>query len=175
MVGRMADSTATLIAAIIAASVGGLGLLWSVVSFLLTRNAQRSSDARAEWSRRFEHAHALALSSDARESASGLKLIEALSRERWATDEDRAHAISILSSLSYATEAPVAELRASILGAVRNPAVAAELERVPPGPKGRFELYADSAGAYRWRLKDANGKSSPSVRSLHEGLRAQFA
>lgn len=66
---------------------------------MLTRRTQRATDARQEWSRRFEHAHALAFSSDLKEAASGLKLIEALSRERWVTDEDRATAVSILSSL----------------------------------------------------------------------------
>lgn len=48
---------------------------------MLTRRTQRATDARQEWSRRFEHAHALAFSSDLKEAASGLKLIEALSRE----------------------------------------------------------------------------------------------
>lgn len=153
----MTDSGATLLAAIIAAGVAGVGLIWSVVSFMLTRRIQRATDARQEWSRRFEHAHALAFSSDLKEAASGLTLIEALARERWVTDEDRATAVSILSSLTRVAEAPAAQLRATILAEVRNPAVAAALGRVEPGPKGRFEVYRDASGDYRWRLKSAGG------------------
>ncbi|WP_285362999.1 DUF1508 domain-containing protein [Microbacterium sp. LMC-P-041] len=153
----MTDSGATLLAAIIAAGVAGVGLIWSVVSFMLTRRTQRATDARQEWSRRFEHAHELAFSSDLKEAASGLRLIEALARERWVTDEDRATAVSILSSLTGVAEAPAAQLRATILAEVRNPAVAAALGRVEPGPKGRFEVYRDASGDYRWRLKSAGG------------------
>ncbi|MBT2483878.1 MULTISPECIES: DUF1508 domain-containing protein [unclassified Microbacterium] len=154
----MTDPTATLLAAVIAAAVAGLGLVWSVISFAITRRTQRATDARQEWSRRFEHAHALALSTDLKEAATGLKLIEALASEKWVTDEDRATALSILSSFTHAIQAPAAELRATILADVTNPAVAAELAKVTAGAKGRFELYRDGAGDYRWRLKAADGQ-----------------
>ena len=154
----MTSTTATFLAAIIAAGVAGLGLIWSVISFILTKRTLRAKDARQEWSRRFEHAHALALSTDPQEVRSGLKLIAALASERWITDEDRATAISILSSLTHATQAPAAELRAAILADVADPTVAAELNKATPGARGRFELYSDKSGQYRWRLKSTNGQ-----------------
>jgi uncharacterized protein YegP (UPF0339 family) len=151
------DSEATLLAAVIAAVVAGGGLVWSVISFFLVRRAQRETDAREQWSQRFEQAHALALSADAREARTGLKLIEALTKERWVTDEDRATAVSVLSSLSPAADSATGRLRASILGDIANREVATELAQVSAGPKGRFELSPDRAGEYRWRLRAANG------------------
>lgn len=153
----MTDSEATLLAAVIAAVVAGGGLVWSIISFLLMRRAQRATDAREQWSQRFEQAHALALSADAREARTGLMLIEALTKERWVTDEDRATAVSVLSSLSPADGDAATRLRTSILGDIGNRDVAAELAQASTGPKGRFELHAE-AGGYRWRLRSANGE-----------------
>lgn len=155
----MTDSEATLIAAVIAAVVAGGGLVWSVIAFLLTRRNQQATDARAQWSQRFEQAYALALSTDAREARTGLMLIEALTKEQWVTDEDRATAVSILSSLSPGADADTAErLRTSILGDIGNREVAAELAQTSDGPRGRFEISQDAAGAYRWRLRAASGE-----------------
>ncbi|WP_102193649.1 YegP family protein [Microbacterium aurantiacum] len=154
----MTDSAATLIAAVIAASVAGLGLVWSIVSFLMMRRSQRAAEARQEWARRYQQALAQALSADAREAAAGLVLIATLSQADWATDEDRATAASVLSSLSPAPGAPAAEVRATVLGGIRNRDVASELEHASSGPKSRFEVYLDGVGAYRWRLTTAGGE-----------------
>lgn len=75
----MDETTATLIAAIMAAAIAALGLAWSVVSFFISR-AQQADAARQEWARRYEQAFAQALSTDARKSAAGLILIEKLSK-----------------------------------------------------------------------------------------------
>ena len=157
-VRKVTDSAATLIAAVIAASVAGLGLVWSVVSFLMTRRSQRAVDARQEWARRYQQALAQALSVDPREAAAGLILIGTLSQADWATDEDRATAAGVLSSLSPAPGAPAAEVRTAILSGISNRDVASELEHVSSGPKSRFEVYLDGAGAYRWRLTTADGE-----------------
>jgi uncharacterized protein YegP (UPF0339 family) len=153
----MTDSEATLLAAIIAAVVAGGGLVWSIISFVLVRRAQRATDAREQWAQRFEQAHALALSTDAREARTGLMLIEALTKEQWVTDEDRATAVSVLSALSH-TDTATAGVRAGILGDIANRDVAAVLAEASVGPKGRFEVFADAGGGYRWRLKAANGE-----------------
>lgn len=153
----MTDSEATLLAAVIAAVVAGGGLVWSIVSFVLVRRAQRATDAREQWAQRFEQAHALALSADEREARTGLMLIEALTKERWVTDEDRATAVSVLSALSHSDTATAA-VRASILGDIANREVAAQLAEAPTGPKGRFEISHDATGEYRWRLTAANGE-----------------
>lgn len=157
MVTGVTDSEATLLAAIIAAVVAGGGLIWSIISFVLVRRAQRATDAREQWSQRFEQAHALALSADAREARTGLMLIEALTKERWVTDEDRATAVSVLSSLAHADSA-TAIVRASILGDIGNRDVAAQLAEAPIGPKGRFEISSDLSGEYRWRLRAPSGE-----------------
>lgn len=154
----MDESTATLAAAVIAASVAAVGLAWSVISFFITRRAQRSDSARQEWARRYEQALAQALSTDAREAAAGLLLIEKLSKAEWATDEDRATAASVLTSLSPASDEETAHLRATIIDDISDRAVADQLRNVSAGPRGRFELYQDRAGDYRWRLKAGNGQ-----------------
>ncbi len=151
----MTDSEATLLAAIIAAVVAGGGLVWSIISFVLVRRAQRATDAREQWAQRFEQAHALALSADAREARTGRMLIEALTKEQWVTDEDRATAVSVLSALSHPDSA-TENVRASILGDIANREVAAVLAEAPVGPKGRFEIVAERGGGYRWRLRAAN-------------------
>ncbi|KJQ52510.1 YegP family protein [Microbacterium sp. SA39] len=153
----MTHSEATLLAAIIAAVVAGGGLIWSIISFVLVRRAQRATDAREQWAQRFEQAHALALSADAREARTGLMLIEALTKEQWVTDEDRATAVSVLSALSH-TDAATAGVRAGILGDIANRDIAAVLAEAPVGPKGRFEVFADVVGGYCWRLRAANGE-----------------
>lgn len=154
----MTDSEATLIAAVIAAVVAGAGLAWSIVAFFLTRRSQRATDARAQWTQRFEQAHALALSTDAREARTGLMLIAALTKEEWVTDEDRATAVSVLSSLSAAEGTPAEHLRTSILADIRDRDVAAELAQAPTGQKGRFELFRDGTGGHRWRLRSGSGE-----------------
>lgn len=157
-VRKMTDASATLIAAVIAAGVAGLGLVWSVVSFLMMRRSQRAAEARQEWARRYQQALAQALSTDPREAAAGLVLIGTLSQADWATDEDRATAASVLSSLSPAPGAPADEVRTTVLGGIRNRDVAHELEHASSGPKGRFEVYRDGSGAHRWRLTTASGE-----------------
>lgn len=154
----MDETTATLIAAIIAATIAGLGLAWSVVSFFIARRAQQADAARQEWARRYEQALAQALSTDARESAAGLVLIEKLSKAKWATDEDRATAASVLSSLSPAPGGEAAHIRAAVVNDITDQSIADQLANAPTGPRGRFELYRDRAGAFRWRLKAANGE-----------------
>lgn len=144
------------------------------MSFLLLRRSQRATDAREQWSRRFEQAQTLAFSADAREARTGILLIERLTKDPWVTDEDRATAVSVLTSLAPAEADPAARVREGILGDISDPAVASELSRAAPGPRGRFEVYRDSAGMYRWRLKLTNGEigarwtvaTSASCRSL---------
>jgi uncharacterized protein YegP (UPF0339 family) len=155
----MDETTATLIAAIIAASVAALGLAWSVVSFFVTRRAQQADAARQEWARRYEQALAQALSADARESAAGLILIQKLSKARWASDEDRATAASVLSSLSPSPDAAAAHIRAVVVDDISDRSIADQLAHASNGPRGRFELYRDRAGEYRWRLKAGNGET----------------
>ncbi|MBO0980333.1 DUF1508 domain-containing protein [Microbacterium sp. SD291] len=154
----MTDSAATLIAAVIAAGVAGLGLVWSIVSFLMMRHSQRAAEARQEWARRYQQALAQALSADAREAAAGLVLIGTLSRAEWATDEDRATAASVLASLSPAPGSTASEVRSTVIGGIGDRDVASELEHASSGPKGRFEVYRDGAGAHRWRLTAADGE-----------------
>lgn len=154
----MDETAATLVAAVIAAGVAGLGLAWSVISFLITRHAQQADSARQEWARRYEQALAQALSADAREATAGLVLIEKLSKADWATDEDRATAASVLASLAPAPGEPAADIRATVVGDITDPKVASELARASSGPRGRFELYKDRAGEYRWRLVGGNGE-----------------
>ncbi len=179
----MTDSEATLIAAVIAAVVAGGGLVWSVIAFLITRRSQQATDARAQWSQRFEQAYALALSVDAREARTGVMLIEALTKEQWVTDEDRATAVSVLSSLSPGADADAAErVRTSILGDIANREVAAELAQASGGPRGRFEITQDAEGAYVWRLRSAGGEivatgqaalsRTEALRSLEDARRA---
>lgn len=154
----MTSAEATYLAALIAAGIAAAGLLWSVASFALLRRSQRATDAREQWSRRFEQAQALAFSADAREARTGILLIERLTKDPWVTDEDRATAVSVLTSLAPADVTPAARVRTEILGSISDPAVALELSRAAPGPRGRFEVYQDSAGGYRWRLKFTNGE-----------------
>lgn len=154
----MTDSTATLLAAVIAAAVASAGLAWSIVAFVLTRRSQRATDARAQWTQRFERAHALALSTDEREARTGLLLIAALTEEDWVTDEDRATAVSVLAALSPIEGTPAERLRTRILADIGDRDVAAELAQAPTGPKGRFELFRDGTGGHRWRLRSANGE-----------------
>lgn len=167
----MDETTATLIAAIIAAAIAALGLAWSVVSFFITRRAQQADAARQEWARRYEQALAQALSTDARESAAGLILIEKLSKAEWATDEDRATAASVLSSLSPTPDDEAAQIRAAVVSDITDRSVAEQLANAPVGPRGRFEVYRDRAGAYRWRLLAGNGE----VLAVSEGHVAKDA
>ncbi len=154
----MDETTATLIAAIIAAAIAALGLAWSVVSFFITRRAQQADAARQEWARRYEQALAQALSTDARESAAGLILIEKLSKAEWATDEDRATAASVLSSLSPTSDDEAAHIRSAVVSDITDRDVADQLADAPVGPRGRFEVYRDRTGGYRWRLRAGNGE-----------------
>lgn len=154
----MTSAEATLLAAIIAASVAGAGLVWTVISFLLLRHSQRATDAREQWSHRFEQAHALALSADAREAETGLLLIEKLSKDTWVTDEDRATAITVLTSLAPKKESDAARVRESILVSMNDQAVASELAAARAGAKARFEVYVDRSGGHRWRLQLADGQ-----------------
>lgn len=154
----MDETSATLVAAVIAASVAVVGLAWSVVSFFITRHSQRADAARQEWARRYEQALAQALSTDTREAAAGLVLIEKLSKAKWATDEDRATAASVLASLSPSTDEPAARLRTAVVNDISDRTVADQLAKASAGPRGRFELYRDRAGEYRWRLTAASGE-----------------
>lgn len=178
----MTDSDATLLAAIIAAIVAGGGLVWSIIGFAITRRSQRATDARAQWSQRFEQAHTLALSADEREARTGLMLIEALTKEHWVTDEDRATAVSVLASLAPTHGAESDRVRAGILADMGNRQIAAELAEVSPGPKGRFEISRDDDGAHRWRLRSPDGEvlavseaastRTAALRSLEQARRA---
>ncbi|GAA1230099.1 uncharacterized protein YegP (UPF0339 family) [Microbacterium phyllosphaerae] len=167
----MTGAEATLFAAEVAAFVATAGLLWSVVSFFIVRRSQRATDAREQWSRRFEQAHALALSADSREAETGLLLIEKLSKDAWVTDEDRATAVTVLTSLAPTADSDTARVRESLLGSITDRAVARELTAAPAGPKAKFEVYTDRSGEHRWRLKFANGQ----VAAVSEGFASRQA
>jgi uncharacterized protein YegP (UPF0339 family) len=152
----MTSAEATLLAAVIAACVAGAGLTWSIVSFLLIRHTQRATDAREQWLHRVEQSHALALSADVREAETGLLLIAKLSKDRWVTDEDRATAVTILTSLAPKGESDAARVREGLLGSITDSAVASELAAAHAGRKARFEVYVDRTSGYRWRLKLAD-------------------
>ena len=157
----MAQSDATLLAAIIAAAIAGLGLAWSLISYFLTRRDLRTESARDQWQRRFQKAHDLAMSSDMREAESGKLLMQSLAQEKWITDEDKATAVSILLSLegesSNQTDQLFRSVRTNLLSTMSDRKAAAELARSKPGPRGRYELYLDRGQKYRWRLKAGNG------------------
>lgn len=146
---------ATLAAAIVAAIVASVGLLWSVVSFFITRSLTKTTTARSEWRSRFENAHALALSADPNEARTGALLMKSLSTEKWVTDADRATTASVLLALPAGVSEP--EKVREVLATMQDRKVAAVLASVRPGPKGRFEIYTDKAGAWRWRMKAENG------------------
>lgn len=157
----MSQADATLLAAIIAAVVASLGLIWSLVSFYLNRKETRTNSARHHWQRRFEKAHDLALSSDMREAKSGVLLIQSLSREKWVNDEDKATAVSVLWSLQGNPASQdgdlVRKVRDDLITGMSDQKAATELAQAKPGPRGRYEVYPGLDGKYYWRLKSSSG------------------
>lgn len=152
----MTGPEATWAAALAAAIVASVGVLWSVVSFFLTRQMTRSSSARGEWRSRFEQAHALARSADLNEARTGALLLTSLSESKWVTDTDRATAASVLLSLPAEIREP--DRVREVLASVQDPRVADALANVGPGPKGKVELFTNRDGEYGWRVKAANGE-----------------
>lgn len=170
----MTASEATLLAAIIAAAVASAGLLWSVASFLISNHNAKTASARSQWQSRFESAHRLALSEDPKQAQAGALLMKSLSEEKWVTDTDRATTASVLLSLPEEESEP--EKVREVLSAMQSKTVAAALAKVPPGPKGRFEVWRDEAGQYQWRLISGAGEelalSPTGYATTNDALRA---
>lgn len=152
----MTAPESTLVAAIVAASVASLGLLWSIGSFFISRHLTKTTAARSEWRSQFEQAHALALSTDPNQARTGALWMKSLSTAKWVTDADRTLTATVLLALPPGVSAPT-EVN-EVLSSIRNKSVASALARVSPGPKGRFELWTDANGRWRWRAKAGNGE-----------------
>lgn len=152
----MTAPEATLVAAIVAAGVASLGLLWSIGSFFISRHLTKTTAARSEWRSQFEQAHALALSADANEARIGALWMKSLSTAKWVTDADRTLTATVLLALPPGVSEP-GEVK-EVLASIQDKTVASALAQVNPGPKGRFDLWTDKNGLWRWRMKAANGE-----------------
>lgn len=152
----MTGAEATLNAAVVAAIVASVGLVWAVVSFFITRHTTNTTSARSEWRSRFEQAQALARSADVDEAKTGALLLKSLSTEKWVTDTDRATTVSVLLSLPESDSEP--EKVREVLASITNRVVADTLAQVRPGPKGEFEVFQSTNGEWHWRLKARNGE-----------------